>query len=66
MTIASFKKYKNDKFKHKTDAEQAGISWVFDRLVDPTAELDHHVRDDENDVRGRSRGDLRMKLRTFN
>lgn len=62
MTIASFKKYKNEKFKHKTDAEQAGISWVFDRLVDPSAELDHHVRDDENDVRGRSLGGIQEEI----
>ena len=49
MTVASFKKYKNAKYRHRTDAELAGSSWVFDRLIDSDAEQDT-TRLNDNDV----------------
>lgn len=34
VTIASFRRYMNDKYKYKTTAEINGYSFVFDKLVD--------------------------------
>jgi formylglycine-generating enzyme required for sulfatase activity len=40
VTIASFKNYKKEKFRHRTDAELARASWVFEKLVDEHAQID--------------------------
>ncbi len=39
-TVASFKKFKNQKIRYQTDAESTGSSWVFSKLINPYAKLD--------------------------
>lgn len=41
MTIAAFRKFKLEKYKHRTDAEEAGNSWVFKELIDDDAIIHH-------------------------
>jgi hypothetical protein len=39
-TIASFRKYRQEKLKYRTDAEVAQKSWVFKPLVDVFADVE--------------------------
>lgn len=41
VTMASFKKFKNSKFHHMTDAEEIGSSWVFEYLM--TSVMQKHI-----------------------
>ncbi|CAF0877384.1 unnamed protein product [Brachionus calyciflorus] len=40
VTNAAFRKFKNEKLRHRTDAENTGSSWVFKPLMHKNAELD--------------------------
>ena len=48
VTVAAFKRYKNDKFNHRTDAEQSQFSWVFSKLVNRYARIDEKKNEDDN------------------
>ena len=48
MTVASFKKFKNVKTRHATDAEIAGNSWVFRSLINDKAKI-HQRAGNETD-----------------
>lgn len=43
VSIASFKRYKQQKYKHRTDAEIAGYSWVFKQLLNKKAKLNEDI-----------------------
>lgn len=44
VTIASFKKYKNDKFKYRTEAEKTGYSWVLENLLDEYSHINNETK----------------------
>ena len=48
VTVASFKRYKNDKFNHRTDAETAQFSWVFSKQVNKKAHIDEKKNENDN------------------
>lgn len=50
VTVAAFKKFKKAKYRHRTDAELATSSWVFQPIIHAHAELDHIHNDDDNHV----------------
>jgi sulfatase modifying factor 1 len=49
VSLASFKRYKQQKYRHRTDAELAGKSWVFKQVLNENAVLVNDEIDYSND-----------------